>query len=227
MRRITYSFAIVAVLLPALASAQTSGSASSTSTAETAGRSAVDAAAEARINVAIERAADAGIPTTLLENKVAEGRAKGVSMTRIAAAVENRAEVLTRVQNILARGEATTGAVASSELVAAADAHEGGVSLENIASLSVRAGNDRAVALSVLADLVASGRTPDHALLRVRNALQAGGNALIQLGSETSAAARTVIPSVRAGANGSAAAETSRGNGTVRAATNGIIRIGG
>lgn len=188
MRRMIFPLAIAAAIVPAAVSSQTSGSASAASTtqastgAQSAVSAAADAAAEARIDVAIERATNAGIPAQMLENKVAEGRAKGIPMTRIAAAVEHRAEVLARIQTVLAsRPGAEANTVGTAELIAAADAHEAGISLENISTLSTRAGNDRAVALTVLADLVASGRAPDHALLRVQNAMQAGGNALGQL----------------------------------------------
>ena len=42
------------------------------------------------------RALEAGIPVSLLERKIAEGKAKGVPMDRIAAAVQHRLEALTR-----------------------------------------------------------------------------------------------------------------------------------
>src|SRR5690606_9670501 len=47
--------------------------------------------AEARIQAATRRVAAAGIPRSLVESRVAEGRAKGVPAERIAAAVERRA----------------------------------------------------------------------------------------------------------------------------------------
>ena len=43
--------------------------------------------AASRVNASLEAAAEAGIPVALLERKIAEGKAKGVSLTRIAAAV--------------------------------------------------------------------------------------------------------------------------------------------
>ncbi|MBW3571262.1 MAG: hypothetical protein KY467_09160, partial [Gemmatimonadetes bacterium] len=43
-----------------------------------------------RIETARQRAESAGIPVALLDSKVAEGRAKGVPMDRIAGAVERR-----------------------------------------------------------------------------------------------------------------------------------------
>ena len=43
-----------------------------------------------RINTALARARQVGIPVALLESKIAEGKAKGVSLDRIAEAVERR-----------------------------------------------------------------------------------------------------------------------------------------
>lgn len=44
--------------------------------------------ADARVDAALAAAVSAGIPTSLLERKIAEGHAKGVPMERIAVAVE-------------------------------------------------------------------------------------------------------------------------------------------
>lgn len=228
MRKLIFPLTIVATIIPAAASAQTSGTASAATTAQATANSTVDPTAEARITIAIERAVTAGIPVQLLETKVAEGRAKGVSLTRVAAVVEKRAEVLARVQNVLATDAGNrSDVVAAGELTAAADAHEGGISLENIAKLTASAGNDRAAALTVLADLIASGRAPEHALLRVQNALRAGGNALAEVGRTTGATIRATTPAVNAGANGSAAADAGKNKGPVRANAAGTVRIGG
>jgi hypothetical protein len=143
-----------------------------------AGQTQADAAAEARMQAAIDHALEAGVPVAMLESKIAEGRAKGVSMARIAAAVEHRAEVLTRVQTAFA---ARREAVSQAELTAAADAHERGVTVDKITELSAQAGNDRAAALTVLADLVANGRAPEHALLRVQAALSGGASELARM----------------------------------------------
>src|SRR5688572_12740114 len=190
MRRTIFSLTTLALFAPAVLSAQTSASATGQAAAAAAVQSTgkqatTDAAAQTRIDAAIQSSAQAGVPRALLESKLAEGRAKGASMARIATAVEHRAEVLTRVHSAMAaRGHVFT----AGELNAAADAHERGVSLNSIAQLSARAGNDRSVALTVLADLVASGRaTPSQALLDVESALNAGANALVQLGSSTAA----------------------------------------
>jgi hypothetical protein len=143
-----------------------------------AGQTQADATAEARMQAAIDHALTVGVPASMLEAKIAEGRAKGVSMARIAAAVEHRAQVLTRVQTAF---NARREAVSQSELTAAADAHERGVSVEKITELSAQAGNERSAALTVLADLVARGRAPEHALLRVQAALQGGASELARM----------------------------------------------
>src|SRR4030095_12330423 len=59
---------------------------------------------EARIGVALTRAQEVGIPISLLESKRAEGKAKGVPMDRIAAAVEVRLQYLERARNAMSRG---------------------------------------------------------------------------------------------------------------------------
>jgi hypothetical protein len=132
------------------------------------------------MQAAIDHALSVGVPVSMLETKIAEGRAKGASMERIAAAVEHRAEVLTRVQTAF---NARRETVSQAELTAAADAHERGVSVDNITQLSARAGNDRAAALTVLADLVAQGTVPEHALLRVQAALSGGASELARMRS--------------------------------------------
>lgn len=206
MRRILFSLAVLALFTPALLSAQSSA----------------DAAAEARMAVAIQHAMSVGVPQSLLESKVAEGRAKGVAAARIAAAVEHRAEVLARVQSAFnARAET----VSRSELQAAGDAHERGVDVESITELSARAGEDRAVALTILADLVASGKTPEHALLRVQAALAGGADALVQLSGPPRGNGAVINGTAGAGAD----VQTTGVGATVRGATAGAarVRIGG
>jgi len=222
MRRLILSLTIATAFASTGVTAQTAGTESATTTTQSA--ASADAAAEARMNIAIARAVEAGVPMQLLENRIAEGRAKGVSMTRIAAVVEKRADVLARVQTRLVE---SGHAVAAGELIAAADAHERGLSLEQIANLSAEAGNDRAAALTVLADLVANGRAPEHALLRVQTALQAGGNALAELRKTTGATVRALTPAINAGANGSTRVEAAGTRGSVRASGAATVRIGG
>ena len=122
---------------------------------------------DARIDAALERAADAGIPVTLLESKIAEGRAKGVPLEVIAAAVERRADAL----------EAAASAVADQDLGPAglnlaAEAIEGGVSETVLRTILETAPQERRqVAVAALAHLVSEGQAPEHALDVVRAAL--------------------------------------------------------
>jgi zinc transporter ZupT len=112
---------------------------------------------EARVQAALGTALDAGIPVSLLERKVAEGKAKGVPMARIAAAVENRLAALTRAREALRRGrvEASTPA----DLSIAADAVQAGVSETALAGDCAH-GAARAARRGggVLTNLVALGR---------------------------------------------------------------------
>lgn len=172
MRRKTLFLAATLALAPIGLSAQDSTAA---------------AGADARIHVALETAVDAGIPVSLLERKIAEGKAKGVPMDRIAAAVEARLDALTKASAAMARGgleHPTEG-----DLSVAADAVQGGVSATALATISQTAPQDRrAVAIAVLTDLVALGHTPESALEQVQSALARGPEALANLHGEAAAA---------------------------------------
>jgi hypothetical protein len=52
--------------------------------------------AQERIDTAIAHARSQGVPVSLLESKMAEGKAKGVPLDRIAAAIERREASLER-----------------------------------------------------------------------------------------------------------------------------------
>jgi len=138
------------------------------------------AGADARVQAALETAVNAGIPVSLLERKIAEGKAKGVPMDRIATAVETRLDALTKASAAMARGgleHPTEG-----DLSVAADAVQGGVSATALATISQNAPQDRrAVAIAVLTDLVALGHTPESALEQVQSALARGPEALANL----------------------------------------------
>jgi hypothetical protein len=123
-----------------------------------------------RIEAARRRAEATGIPVSLLDLKVAEGRAKGIPADRIAGAVEIRLSLLARAREAMAgSGRA---ALTAADLSAGADALGAGVSAEALGSLSRTApGDRRAVAIAVLAQLVQEGDRSDRALERVRLAL--------------------------------------------------------
>lgn len=140
--------------------------------------------ANARVDAALESAVQAGIPASLLEQKIAEGKAKGVPADRIAAAVEARLEALTRAREAMTQA-GVEGATAG-ELSVAADAVQGGVSQRALATISRRSsGENRAVAIAVLTDLVAMGHASEQALMRVEGALVRGPEALANLRAES------------------------------------------
>ena len=121
---------------------------------------------KARINTALETAAEAGIPAELLASKVAEGRAKGVSEARIAAAVEARLKGLTRASQAMDRADVESTSAA--DLSVAADALEAGVSESTLIKVTRTAPAERrAVAIATLTGLVQLGHASDRALARV------------------------------------------------------------
>lgn len=129
---------------------------------------------------AFARAEAAGIPTSLLESKLAEGRAKGVDMTRIEAAIERRTDALIHASE--AFGEAGIEGVSNAELSVAADAIESGVSAEVLQAVSTTAPRERrAVAIAALTHLVAEGVVDSEALVQVETALASGPDALADL----------------------------------------------
>lgn len=152
--------------------------------------------AAARIEAAKQRAQAAGIPASLLERKVAEGRAKGVPADRIAAAVEQRLTRLTRAREVMGR---SVRQVAPSDLEAGADALQSGVSEAVLAAVAGKADAERrAVAIVALTELVRQGHAPEQALARVERAMAGGTEALQNLPAQA-AAARAKGPPAGAG----------------------------
>jgi hypothetical protein len=166
--------------------------------------------ANARVDAALESAVEAGVPVSLLEQKIAEGKAKGVPMERIAVAVEKRLEALTQ-----ARAAMTTAGLESAtagELSVAADAVQGGVSQTALAAISQRASDDnREVAIAVLTDLVAMGHASEQALVQVEAALARGPEALANLRAESA---------------GQVAAQSGIGAGAGTGAAGGGVQVG-
>jgi hypothetical protein len=136
-----------------------------------------------KISTALDRAREVGIPVALLESKIAEGKAKGVSMERIAAAVERREAALEKAHDAL-RGQAG----ADDSLSGAADAVETGVSEAVLAAIAQSAPRERRnVAIAALTELVHQGHASEAALERVRQALRRGPEALANLPAEAAA----------------------------------------
>ena len=133
-----------------------------------------------RINAALSRARGAGIPVALLESKMAEGKAKGIPLERIAAAIERREGALERASQAL-RGDPGNAA----SLSVGADAIESGVNEAVLKAVAEDAPRDRrTVAIATLTQLVQQGDLPAAALAKVRNALKRGPDALTNLPSE-------------------------------------------
>jgi hypothetical protein len=125
---------------------------------------------DARIEAAMTAAARADIPASLLENKRAEGEAKGVPQERIATAIETRLAALVRASN--AMGRADVEGRSAGDLSVAADAIEAGVSESAVIEIARDAPAERrAVAVAVLADLVRLGQSSEQALARVSAAV--------------------------------------------------------
>jgi hypothetical protein len=134
-----------------------------------------------RINTALARARQVGIPVTLLEAKIAQGKAKGVSLDRIAAAVERREASLEHASQVM-KGQPDNG---EAELSVAADALDSGVSDAVLRAIAETAPRDRrAVAIMALTQLVQLGHVPEKALERVKDALKRGPEALLNLPAE-------------------------------------------
>ncbi|MBI3491085.1 MAG: hypothetical protein HY047_04760 [Acidobacteria bacterium] len=155
-----------------------------------------------QIDTALTRANQAGIPVTLLESKIAEGKAKGVSMDRIAVAVERREAALERASKAIAGAKD----VNAGDLSVAADALDAGVSEAVLRALADTAPRDRrAVAIAVLTQLVQLGYVPQAALDRVNDALKRGPDALLNLPAAAAGRGTAQLPTAAGGRGGAAA----------------------
>ena len=151
--------------------------------------------AEERIDGALAQAEEAGLPTSLLESKVAEGRAKGIPMDRIATAVEQRLAGLSRAQEVMGRGATDLD---EAQLAVGADALGSGVSesvLQEIAATTPR--ERRAVAIAALAHLVEQDMASEQALEQVQAALGRGSAGLGDLPGVAGPPASLHIPGMQ------------------------------
>jgi hypothetical protein len=127
-----------------------------------------------------------GIPVALLESKIAEGKAKGVSLERIAVAIERRQSALERASQAL-RGQVD----AAASLAVGADAIESGVNEDVLRDVAENAPRDRRnVAIATLTELVHQGHAPQAALGRVKDAIKKGPDALTNLPAQPAAGSR-------------------------------------
>jgi hypothetical protein len=166
---------------------------------------------QARIDAALSAALQAGVPVSLLEGKIEEGKAKHIPMDRIAAAVEQRLGALTDAHAALTKAGVTSAT--DGQLSVAADAVQAGVSQSALVAVSKGASEGtRAVAIAVLTDLVAQGQASAQALERVQAALAHGPEALANLGVEVSSRGQADA-GLGAGAAGGAEAHAGGGIG--------------
>lgn len=150
-----------------------------------------------RIEAARNHAREAGIPTSLVDSKIAEGRAKGVPFEVIARAVEERVGLLIRARAIMA---AQGRGVGASDLSVGADVLRAGVGEAALRDITLAAPEEnRAVALAVLAQLVQQGVPVGTAMERVREALARGGQALLRVPAQAADARQRRGPPASAG----------------------------
>jgi len=149
--------------------------------------------AEERMRAALQDAVERGIPVSLLESKIAEGRAKGVAPERIALATEQRLAGLVRAREAMA---GAPGGIDVAQLSVGADALSAGVSDAVLATLAVSSSSgNRAAAVAALTYLVDQGTVPEQALARVQEALARGPAALAGLpGASAGAPFGTAVP---------------------------------
>jgi len=172
---------------------------------------------EQRIAAARQRASAAGIPVSLLDGKVAEGRAKGIPVDRIATAVERRLTSLQHARDAMGAGPRPP-ALTAADLNVGADALDAGVDPAALGRLAREAGADRrTVAIAVLTQLVQEGLASEQALARVTAALARDPDELRRLPGEAKGGgqgqARRGPPEVRGPANAAAHGGQANGGG--------------
>src|SRR5688500_14773600 len=147
---------------------------------------------EERIEAARTRVTAAGIPDSLLNGRVALGKARGIPMERIAGSVERRATALTAAQQAMG-GPARE--LTPADLNAGADAVQARIPVTMLRTLTDLAqGADRPVAIAVLAQLHRDGLPAAEALERVTKALGKGPDVLRTLPAAVEAERRRQQP---------------------------------
>lgn len=153
------------------------------------GAQAANAKAQARIDAMLSGAAKTGIPVSLLQSKIEEGHAKGVSMTRIEAAVQARYSALVHARDVLSK--AGDGKPSADELSVTADALQAGASERSVEHVTRTSPPQRRVlATATLGTLVQLGIGSDQAQARVETALAHGMSELANLHAQAATALR-------------------------------------
>lgn len=219
---LTKSLFLALALAPAAAFAQT-GQGSGTPQSKTPDE--LSAQARAQLELFFERAESRSLPSQAIENRVAEGLAKGASETAIVASAGR----------VLAHLEASSSAMiaagrspSSEETTRGANAMERGVTSAQIEALAEGTPNERSLvtALEVLTDLAARGVPVDKALARIQAIIDARGTdaGLVAL---TNSGAIGLDIAAQARIDGQArGAAASDGRGNVGGSVSGTVTVG-
>lgn len=149
----------------------------------------LDAATRVAVSRIIDSTRAAGLPTTPLEWKVAEGLTKGADGARIVAAVQRSADGLRRAREALGQGAGTP------ELIAGASALQVGATPAMLRALqSAQPGQPVTLRLVVLSDLVSRGVPLDDASGALLRLARSGAS-----DAELSELRRSILRDVQAG----------------------------
>jgi hypothetical protein len=210
-------------------SAQSQGSVTAT-----AGRATMSADVQAKLEVVLQRASEHALPVKAIENRVAEGVAKGASEAQIilaASALEARLEAS---QSAIIRGGRERPA--GDEVESGANAMERGASAAHIRALVEHTPSDRSlvVAFDVLTALIADGRPVGNAVAQIQAKLDARApdaaiGAITGSGNASGNNASNAQPGAAASGTSSASANAAlkgavQGSASATATIGGVIR---
>ena len=218
----TKSLLLALALIPAGALAQ--GQGSGTPQSKTPDELSVQA--RAQLELFFERAEARSLPVQAIENRVAEGLAKGASETAILASAGRVLAHLEASSSALVAGGAQPSAEATTR---GAAAMERGVTSAQIEALAEGTPNERSLvkALEVLTDLAARGVPVDKALARIQEIVAARGEAgLAGLTNPGSIGLDIAAQAKIDGQARGAAASDGRGNVGVGSTVTGTVTVG-
>ena len=224
---IPFVLAIAPAAVLAQASAQANANASTNAHARVGG---VEASSATSVDAEIAIARRRGIPTRPIENRVAEGRAKGAAETRLAmVAAETRANMETALQALIDGGRRRPS---DDEVERGGEVIARGYSRADVEAVVRSAPGDRSlvVAFDVLSELRARGVASARAIAQVQSKLQARASdgqiqSLVSAGADVSGRAVSGATGSATGATanvGAGAAATVRGTTGITGATAGV-----
>lgn len=216
---------VPAIVVAQQGSASTQAQASAKASAQTnvAVPSTYSADARTKIDAAFQAAKAKSLPDQPLQERLAEGQAKGASEAQVVAAVQGVEGRLEASQSAMVHAGRTQPQ--QDEIVAGAQAMERGASSAQVESLIKHAPADRslAVAFTVLAKLAATGEPVDNAIATIGAKLDAGAGddvvASLVGGAGASVGAPKSANPPAAGDKGAAAGVT----GAVKGAVSGVV----